>query len=74
MYLDNLTCLGIISQEEKRFKGDFEAYETLFKKYSFENIKNELSFALDDFDKLEKVKSFYDVTDYRKAFIISCSI
>lgn len=73
IYLDNLITLGIIGYEEKKFKGDFETYETLFKKYHFENIKNELSITLDDFDKLERVKSFYEVTDYGKAFIRSCT-
>lgn len=70
-YLNNLKSLGIIDNTHGKYKIDESIYEPLFKMYQYDSLNKQL---IDGgvFKKLEKKKSYYQVTPFGKSFIKAC--
>ena len=70
IYLDNLVSIGILDIAHGSHKSDETLYEPLLEKYSVKNIESagEISFK-----KIKYPKSFYQITDFGKAFIKACN-
>lgn len=72
-YLDNLTSMGILDISHPFHKKNETVYETLYKLYNFEATNESFLTKGDAFSRIEKVKSFYQITDFGKSFIRACS-
>ena len=68
VYLDNLVSMGILDISHGNYKSDETLYQPLLEKYSVQNAV--IGF---DFKKIEYPKSFYQITDFGKAFIKACN-
>ena len=67
VYLDNLVSMGILDIAEGRHISDETLYQPLLEKYS---VRSAVGFNI---KKIEYPKSFYQVTDFGKAFIKACN-
>ena len=68
VYLDNLVSMGILDIAEGRHISDETLYQPLLEKYSVRNAA--VGFNI---KKIEYPKSFYQITDFGKAFIKACN-
>lgn len=72
-YLDNLTCLGILYNSHGLHKVDEDIYKPILDKFDLvklqENFKNNSTYIEKGFEKLDHVKSYYQITNYGKQFI-----
>ena len=71
-YLDNLTSMGVLDISHTLHKSDEKIYNSLYEKYDFEKVKENYT-KTGAFTKVEKKKSYYQITDFGKAFIRACS-
>ena len=74
LYLDNLVSMGILDISHKLYFANEAIYEFLCKLHKYEQLVDE--FCNDEnspFKEIEKEKSFYQVTDFGKAFIKACN-
>lgn len=71
-YLDNLTSMGILDISHQLHKMHDNIYNKLYDQYEFEKV-NERYMKSGAFSKVEKKKSYYNITDFGKSFIIACS-
>jgi hypothetical protein len=71
-YLDNLTSMGILDISHGLIKMDENIYNPIYKKYDYETV-NENYMKTGNFKNVSKVKSYYNITDFGKAFIIACN-
>ena len=71
-YLDNLTSMGILDISHQLHKKDENIYNKLYKQYDFEKV-NESYVNSGAYSKVEKKNSYYQITDFGKAFIKACS-
>jgi hypothetical protein len=71
-YLDNLSSMGILDSSHDKYKMDEEIYNPLFEKYNYEQV-NKSHIESDAYDRVEKKKSYFQITDFGKAFIKACN-
>jgi hypothetical protein len=71
-YLDNLTSMGILDASHGLIKKDENLYNPIYDKYNYESV-NESYLKTGIFNKITKEKSYYQITDFGKAFIIACN-
>ncbi len=71
-YLDNLTSMGILDISHQLHQADEEIYNKLYEQYEFEKVSESYT-KTGDFSKVEKKKSYYQITDFGKSFIKACS-
>lgn len=71
-YLDNLTSMGILDASHGLIKKDENLYNPIYEKYNYESV-NESYLKTGVFNKITKEKSYYQITDFGKAFIIACN-
>ena len=70
IYLNNLVSMGILDIAHGNHKSNKTLYEPLLEKYSVKNIESAEGFF---FKEIEYPKSFYQITDFGKAFIKACN-
>ncbi len=71
-YLDNLSSMGILDNSHDMYKMDEQIYNPLFEKYNYEQVyKSHTESGV--YEKVEKTKSYYQITDFGKAFIKACN-
>lgn len=71
-YLDNLTSMGILDVSHGLHKKDDKLYDPIYEKYNYETV-NENYIKIEIYSKVSKEKSYYQITDFGKAFIIACN-
>ena len=71
-YLDNLTSMGILDISHGLHKNSDEVYNPIFKAYDYESVKETYT-KTNAFKDVTKHKSFYQITDFGKAFIKACN-
>lgn len=71
-YLDNLTSMGVLDISHGLHKNSDEMYNQIFEKYNYENVK-ENYIKSNAFKDVSKHKSYYQITDFGKAFIQACN-
>lgn len=71
-YLDNLTSMGILDVSHGLHKKDENLYIPIYEKYNYETL-NETYAKTSTFSKVSKEKTYYQITDFGKAFIIACN-
>lgn len=70
-YLDNLKSLGLLDNTHGNYKTDETLYQPLFDKYGYDSM-NEAYLKTGQYLKLEKTKSYFQVTDFGRSFINAC--
>ena len=74
LYLDNLVSMGILDISHTLHLTNEAIYESLCKLHKYEQLVDELcNDENSPFKEIEKYKSFYQVTDFGKAFIKACN-
>ena len=74
LYLDNLVSMGILDISHGKYLTDETIYEPLYKLHRYEQLVNELcNDENSPFKEIDKDKSFYQVTNFGKAFIKACN-
>lgn len=72
-YLDNLVSMGILHDAEGTYKVDENLYNPIYEFTHYDILNNSYKARLgEDFNELEKNKSFFEVTDFGKTFINAC--
>ncbi len=71
-YLDNFVSMGILDINHGLHKIDNTIYEPLYKFYNYEQLNEELMKS-GIFSKIEKMNSYYQITDFGKSFIKACN-
>lgn len=71
-YLDNLTSMGILDISHGLHKKGDEMYNPIYDKYNYDNV-NESYVKLGAFKDVSKHNSYYQITDFGKAFIQACN-
>lgn len=71
-YLDNLSSMGVLDSSHGLYKINEDIYNPLFEKYNYEKI-NKVYIESGAYEKVEKSKSYYQITDFGKAFINACN-
>lgn len=71
-YLDNLVSIGVFDISHGLYKSDEEIYNPIYDKYNFEK-RNANFMESGMFERIEKIRSFYQITDFGKSFIIACN-
>lgn len=71
-YLDNLVSMGVLNISHGLHKMDDNIYDPIYEKYEYEKV-NESHLKSDTFIRIEKLKSYYQITDFGKTFIIACN-
>lgn len=70
IYLDNLVSMGILDISHGNYKSDETLYQPLLEKYSVKNVESERKIG---FKEIKYPKSYYQITDFGKAFIKACN-
>lgn len=70
-YLDNLKSLGILDNSHGFHKKDENLYTPIFEKYNFKQLEEQL-LATGEYSRLDKKKSYYQITNFGKSFISAC--
>lgn len=71
-YLDNFVSMGILDISHGLFKMDNQIYDPIYAKYDYDELS--IAYSTENgFKSLEKKKSYYQITDFGKAFIIACN-
>ena len=74
LYLDNLVSMGILDISHTLHLTNEAIYESLCKLHKYEQLVNELCNDENSlFDRIEKKKSYYQITDFGKSFIKACN-
>lgn len=71
-YLDNLTSMGVLDSSHGLHKKDQSLYDKICEKYNYESV-NESYTKTSAFSKVSKENSYYQVTEFGKAFIVACN-
>ncbi len=71
-YLDNLSSMGILDSSHDMYKMDDEIYNPLFEKYNYDQV-NKSHIESGIYENVEKMKSYFQITDFGKAFIKACN-
>ena len=71
-YLDNLVSMGILDISHQLHKMDKKIYEPLYELHNFDKT-NESYTKTGAFTKVEKINSYFQITDFGKLFIKACS-
>jgi len=71
-YLDNLTSMGILDISHGLHKMDDNIYNPIYEKYEYEKV-NESYIKTEAFNRVEKKKSYFQITNFGKTFIIACN-
>ena len=71
-YLDNLVSMGVLDISHGFHKMDDNIYNPIYNKYEYEKVSANYLKA-DTFERIEKMKSYYQITDFGKAFIRACN-
>jgi len=71
-YLDNFVSMGILDISHGLFKMNQEIYEPLYKFHNFEKIR-EGYINSGVYSRVEKINSYYQITDFGKSFIKACN-
>lgn len=71
-YLNNLTSMGILDISHRLHMMDENLYNPIYKKYEYEAI-NENHLRTGKFGRISKENSYYQITDFGKAFILACN-
>ena len=71
-YLDNLTSMGILDVSHGLHKKDENLYKPIYEKYNYETL-NEKFTKTSVFNKVSKENTYYQITDFGKAFIKACN-
>ncbi len=72
MYLDNFVSMGILDISHGFHKIDKTIYEPLYKLYECERIEKAF-FNKGIYRNVEKINSYYQITDFGKSFIKACN-
>jgi hypothetical protein len=64
--------MGILDASHGLIKKDENLYNPIYDKYNYESV-NESYLKTGIFNKITKEKSYYQITDFGKAFIIACN-
>lgn len=71
-YLNNLTSMGILDISHQLHKTDENIYSNLYEQYKYEEVSENYTKS-SAFSKVEKKKSYYQITNFGKTFIKACS-
>lgn len=71
-YLDNLTAMGVLDISHGLHKMDDNIYNPIFEKYEYDKV-NESYSKTDTFSRVEKKKSYFQITNFGKTFIHACN-
>ncbi|MCA5006811.1 DUF4393 domain-containing protein [Sphingobacterium bovistauri] len=71
-YLDNLTSMGVLDISHGLHKMDDNIYNSIYENYGYDKV-NENYIKTDQFSRVEKKKSYYQITDFGKTFIHACN-
>lgn len=71
-YLDNLSSMGILDISHGLHMMDENIYNPIYEKYNYEEVNKNYT-ANQVFKQIEKTKSYYQITDFGKAFILACN-
>jgi hypothetical protein len=71
-YLDNLVSIGILDISHGLHKMDEEMYNNICVKLNYDQT-NESFTKSGVFERVEKTKSYYQITDFGKSFIRACN-
>lgn len=71
-YLDNLTSIGVFDESHGNFKVDENIYNPIYEKYNYEQV-NTQCLQTNVYARVDKSKSYYQITDFGKAFIMACT-
>lgn len=71
-YMDNLVGMGILNDSHDLHKTDDKIYDPIYEKYDYEKI-NQSHVSSGGFSRVEKIKSYYQITSFGKAFIKACN-
>jgi hypothetical protein len=73
LYLDNLVSMGILDISHGKYFTNEAIYESLYKLHKYEQLVEKTCREDSPFDKIDKIKSYYQITDFGKAFITACN-
>ena len=73
LYLDNLVSMGILDISHGKYFTNEAIYESLYKLHKYEQLVEKTCREDSPFDKIDKIKSYYQITDFGKAFIKACN-
>lgn len=71
-YLDNLVSMGVLDISHGFYKMDDNIYNPIYEKYNYDIINSQY-LQFDNCEDVEKIKTFYQITDFGKAFIVACN-
>lgn len=71
-YLDNLTSMGVLDISHGLHKIDDNIYNPIYEKYEYDKI-NEDYLKSEVFSRVEKKKSYFQITTFGKTFIDACN-
>ena len=72
-YLDNLVSMGVFDISHGCHKMDENLYyNPIYEKYGYDRL-NEIYTTSGAYERLEKIKSYYQITDFGKSFIQACN-
>lgn len=71
-YLDNLIGMGVLDISHGMHKMDDNIYNPIYQKYEYDKV-NEQYIKIDTFSRVEKKKSYFQITNFGKTFIEACN-
>jgi len=71
-YLDNLVSIGILDISHGLHKKDDNIYNPIYETYGYDRLSENL-IKSEKFSRVEKVKSYFRITDFGKTFIQACN-
>jgi len=71
-YLENLVSMGVFDISHGCHKTDESIYNPIYEKYGYDKL-NEVFMKSGEYERLEKLKSYYQITDFGKSFIRACN-
>ncbi len=71
-YLDNLTSMGVLNISHGLHKMDDNIYAPIYEKYGYDKVSESYS-KNDRFGRVEKIRSYYQITDFGRTFIRACN-
>lgn len=72
IYLDNLVSIGVLDIAHGLHKMDNNIYEPILERYKYEEVKGSY-LGTNIYSRIEKKKSYYQITDFGKTFIRACT-
>ena len=65
--------MGILDISHGKYFTNEAIYESLYKLHKYEQLVEKTCREDSPFDKIDKIKSYYQITDFGKAFITACN-